>query len=196
MLYYIIMEQLSAKKTILLHSCCGPCSTSVVERLAADFDITIFYYNPNITDEEEYNLRLSEQKRFLEELGEGSGTEVGLIEGPYDRERWFEAVRGLESEPEGGARCRRCFELRLEAAAKKAAELGLDCFDSTLSVSPHKDYAALCEIGKAMEERFPVPFLAGNYKKKDGYRRSIELSRQYGLYRQDYCGCVFSNREG
>ena len=195
MLYYIIMEQLSEKKTIHLHSCCGPCSTAVVERLAADYSITIFYYNPNITDEEEYNLRLSEQKRFLRELEERTGIRAELIEGPYDRDGWLEAVRGLEGEPEGGARCRRCFELRLSETARAAAELGYDCFDSTLSVSPHKNYDVIKEAGDAAGRRFGVSFEGGNYKKKDGYKRSIELSREYGLYRQDYCGCVYSKRD-
>ena len=189
------MEQQKEKKRILLHSCCGPCSTAVVERLAIDYNITLFYYNPNITDEKEYELRLAEEKRFLGELFERTGVRVELIEGPYDPQRWLEAVKGLEGEPEGGARCGVCFRLRLEKAAEKAAELGIELFDSTLSVSPHKSYARLKEAGEAASRKCGVGFLAGDYKKKDGYRRSIELSREYGLYRQDWCGCGFSKAE-
>ncbi len=180
------------KKSILLHSCCGPCSTAVVERLAEEYNITIFYYNPNITDENEYELRLSEQKRFLKELGEKRGTSVDLIEGRYEPERWYEFIKGLEGEPEGGARCEKCFLLRLSETARLAREMGFDCFDSTLSVSPHKDYGKISRIGEELSAETGVEFLSGNYKKRDGYRRSTELSREYGLYRQNYCGCEFS----
>ena len=176
------------KKTMLLHSCCGPCSSAVIERLLPDYDVAVFYYNPNITDRKEYEHRFSEQKRLLAEAFPG----VRLVPAAYDPERWLEAVKGLENEPEGGARCSVCFKLRLEEAAKAAKENGFDCFDTTLTVSPHKNYAVISNIASEISERWGVPYEAGNYKKKDGFRRSIELSRQYGLYRQDFCGCEYS----
>ena len=183
------------KKRLLLHSCCGPCSTAVLERLTEDWDVTVYYYNPNITEAEEYAHRLAEQKRFLEERRGRDGIRVELIEGRYDPSLFFEAARGLEKEPEGGARCRKCFEFRMREAARLARELGFDAFDTTMSVSPYKNYNVISELGEALSREFGVEFLSGNYKKKDGYHRSIELSREYGLYRQDYCGCIFSKLE-
>ncbi len=184
------MSESQAKKRILLHSCCGPCSTAVTERLSEDGEaqITLFYYNPNITDPAEYEHRKAEQKRFLAE----SGLDIRFLEGPYDPEEYYTAVRGLEQEPEGGARCAACFALRLEKTAALARELGFDAFDTTLSVSPYKNYETIRSIAEPLAERCGLEYLAGNYKKKDGYKRSIELSRQYGLYRQHYCGCEFS----
>ena len=176
------------KKTMLLHSCCGPCSSAVIERLLPDYDVTVLYYNPNITDEEEYLHRLSEQKRLIEEAYPG----VKLICGNYDPQRWLEAVRGLENEPEGGARCSVCFKLRLEETAREAKERGFDCFDTTLTVSPHKNYEVISAIAGHISDELGIAYEAGNYKKKDGFKRSIELSREYGLYRQDFCGCEFS----
>ncbi|MBR0130178.1 MAG: epoxyqueuosine reductase QueH [Firmicutes bacterium] len=184
----------SQKKSLLLHSCCGPCSTAVLERLEA-FRVRILYYNPNITDPKEYALRLSEQKRFLKESEEAGRPHVELTEGGYDPQVFFEFVKGLEQEPEGGARCRKCFELRLRETARMASELGFDCFDTTMSVSPYKNYDVICQLGRELEKEYGVEFLAGNYKKKDGYHRSILLSKEYGLYRQDYCGCVYSRLE-
>ncbi len=183
------------KKKLLLHSCCGPCSTAVLERLTDDYDVTVLYYNPNITEAEEYGHRLAEQKRFLKEREAGDGIHVALIEGDYDPAVFFKAAEGLEKEPEGGKRCRKCFEFRLRETALYAAEHGFDCFDTTMSVSPYKNYKVICELGEALAAEYGVEFLAGNYKKKDGYHRSIELSREYGLYRQDYCGCLFSKIE-
>lgn len=178
------------KKTMLLHSCCGPCSSAVIERLLPDYEVSVLYYNPNITDAEEYRHRFSEQRRLLSE----AYPDVGLIDAKYDRESYLEAVRGLEDEPEGGARCAVCFRLRLEETVRVARELGFECFDTTLSVSPHKNYDTLSRIARELSSEYDVPYAAGNYKKKDGFRRSMELSEEYGLYRQDFCGCEFSRR--
>ena len=181
-------------KRLLLHSCCGPCSTAVIERLleSGEYAVTVYYYNPNITDPAEYEHRKAEQQRFLKEYCAEKGIGIGFIEGDYDPQLFLDAAKGMEGLPEGGKRCRMCFELRLLSAAKLAKERGYDCFDTTLSVSPYKNYDVICEVGRQLEQAFGVEFLAGNYKKKDGYRRSVELSKQYGLYRQHYCGCEFS----
>ena len=188
------------KKKLLLHSCCGPCSTAVIERLLPDYDITVFYYNPNITGAEEYAHRLAEQKRFIKEYSEKTGAKIAFIEGRYEPSEFFDAVKGLEGEPEGGARCRECFRLRLAETAKAAGGLGYDCFDTTLSVSPYKNYNVISAVAaEVLEELGPAAYgavcLSGNYKKKEGYKRSIELAREYGLYRQHFCGCCFSEAE-
>ncbi|MDO5441367.1 MAG: epoxyqueuosine reductase QueH [Bacillota bacterium] len=172
------------KKSLLLHSCCGPCSTAVLERLVEDFDVTIFFYNPNITEAEEYNHRLEEQKRYIKE----ANLPVAVIEAEYNVQDYYNVVLGLEQEPEGGARCTECFKLRLQKTAEYAKEHGYDCWDTTLTVSPYKNSKKIHEIGNAINE----DFLAGDYKKKDGYKRSIELSKQYNLYRQHFCGCEFA----
>ena len=186
------------KKKLLLHACCGPCSSACLERLFPDWDITVFYFNPNITDGEEYRVRGEELKRFLAEWkpqGCDGASGIGFVPGRYDPQEYYTCVKGLEQEPEGGQRCRRCFQLRLEETAKTAKEQGFDSFDTTLTVSPYKNYDMIAEIGRALEKQYGVAYAAGNYKKQDGYRRSIELSREYGLYRQDYCGCEFSKAE-
>lgn len=189
------MEQ-KTKKTLLLHACCGPCSSACLERLYPDYDITVFYYNPNITDEGEYRMREEELKHFLQRWQpEGVPTGITAQSGRYDPQEYYTCVKGLEQEPEGGARCRACFLLRLEETAKQAAQQGFDAFDTTLSVSPYKNSKVLAEIGRSLAAKYGVEYLEGNYKKQDGYRRSIELSREYGLYRQDYCGCEFSKAE-
>ncbi|MBQ2311915.1 MAG: epoxyqueuosine reductase QueH [Firmicutes bacterium] len=184
------------KKKLLLHSCCGPCSTAVIERLLEDggYSVSVFYCNPNITDPEEYAHRKSEQIRFLAEINK-QGAEVPFIDADYDPGSFLAVVKGLEEEPEGGARCSVCFELRLRRAAQYAAEHGFDCFDTTLTVSPYKNYDVISSIGRRISEETGVEYLSGNYKKKDGYRRSVELSRKYGLYRQHFCGCAFSLRD-
>ena len=184
------------KKKLLLHSCCGPCSTAVIERLVetGEYDITVFYYNPNITDADEYGLRKREQMRFLGEFSVEHDLNLGFIEGDWDPAVFFEAAKGLEDEPEGGARCRECFVLRLEAAARLAKEGGYDCFDTTLTVSPYKNYDVISAVGAELAAKYGVEYLSGNYKKKDGYNRSIELSKAYGLYRQHYCGCIYSKQ--
>ena len=173
-------------KKLLLHSCCGPCSTQVIDVLRKDYDITIYYYNPNIDCVEEYEHRLSEQKRFCKEVG------ISVIEDGYNPEEFLSRVVGLEKEREGGARCSVCFKIRLEKTAKKAKELGVDFFGTTLTVSPHKNAEIINAIGKAVEEKEEIAFLEGNYKKQDGYKKSIEFSKQYNLYRQNYCGCKFA----
>ncbi len=182
------------KKKLLLHSCCGPCSTAVIERLlqTGEYDITVLYYNPNITDGEEYGLRKLEQIRFLYEYQLNTGTAIPFMETKYDPENFFAATKGLEDCPEGGERCRVCFELRLRETAQAAKELGFDCFDTTLSVSPYKNYEVISEVGRELEKELGIEYLGGNYKKKDGYKRSVELAKEYRLYRQHYCGCKFS----
>ena len=177
--------------SVLLHVCCAPCSSYCLEYLSEYFDITVYYYNPNITKPEEYAYRLSEEKRYIA-LRTDFRHPVGMTESEYDPKVFFEAVRGLEKEPEGGARCEKCFRLRLEASAKKAKELGVDCFTTTLTISPLKNAALLNEIGEEMGERYGVMWLPSDFKKKEGYKRSIVLSHEYDLYRQNYCGCVFS----
>ena len=176
-------------KKLLLHSCCAPCSTQVIDVLRADYDITIFYYNPNLDTEEEYILRLSEQKRFCKEVG------IKVIEQGHCPNDFLSMVKGLENEPEGGARCGVCFKIRLLQTAKKAKELGFDLFGTTLTVSPHKNAEVINSIGRAVQEKEGVEFLEGNYKKQDGYKKSIEFSKQYNLYRQNYCGCSFAKNK-
>lgn len=189
------MSLAGPRKRILLHSCCGPCSTAVIHRLIPDCSVTVFFYNPNITDPSEYARRRAEQLRFLKEFGETERVPIGWIEGSYDPGVYYNAVRGLEQEPEGGARCSRCFDLRLRETARLASAEGFDCFDTTLTVSPHKNSDVILGIGKELAQESQVAYRAGNYKKADGYRQSLEFSRQYDLYRQNYCGCCFSRSE-
>ena len=177
------------RPSLLLHSCCGPCSTAVLEVLCPHFAVTLLYYDPNIQPEAEYALRLENQLRVLRELH----PEVALLPCEYDGAAFTAAARGLESEPEGGARCTACFRLRLGYTARAAAEGGFEFFCTTLSVSPHKDAERLNAIGAELGEKYGVRYLPGDFKKRDGYKRSIELSRELGLYRQDYCGCLYSN---
>lgn len=178
---------------LLLHACCAPCSSYVLEYLAAHFDITVFFYNPNIAPEAEYRFRAQELQRLLNELP--TERVVRYIEASYEPERFFALSRGLETIPEGGERCFRCYRLRLEETARVAAMKGFDYFTTTLSISPHKNAAKLNELGEELAELYGVPYLFSDFKKKNGYRRSCELSALYGLYRQDYCGCVFSKAE-
>ena len=180
------------KPVLLLHSCCAPCSSAVLERLAADFSILDYFYNPNISPEAEYRLRAEELGRLVKEM---ALADVQVLEGPYEPGRFYELAGGLEDEPEGGERCARCFELRLEAAAREAVRRGADFFTTTLSISPHKDAARLNAIGGAVGEKQDVPYLYSDFKKRDGFKRSTLLSARYGLYRQDYCGCVYSKKE-
>ena len=175
---------------LLLQSCCGPCSSYVLEALTPFFRVTVLYYNPNIQPQEEYDLRLENQRKIIAVLPTPSA--VDILECSYDGEKYDAAVRGLESEPEGGARCTVCFHLRLEETAKRASELGYDWFCTTLTVSPHKDAERLNQIGMALGEKYGVPFLPSDFKKREGYKRSIQLSKEYDLYRQDYCGCLYS----
>lgn len=187
-----ILAQLEGTPSLLLHSCCGPCSSAVLERLAPHFRITVDYYNPNIAPAEEYHRRADEEHRFLREA---YGDAVPLREGPYVPDEFYAAVRGLEDIPEGGERCFACYLLRLRHTAQAARAGGFDFFTTTLSVSPHKNAAVLNAQGLALEKEYGVRFLPADFKKKEGFKRSLVLSEQYGLYRQDYCGCVFSKRE-
>lgn len=178
---------------LLLHSCCAPCSSYVLEYLSRYFDITLFYYNPNISPASEYEERVKEQQRLIASME--LSRPVQFLEGSYEPERFYEAVKGYEAEKEGGERCRLCFELRLSEAARAAKEGGFDYFTTTLSISPLKNAAWLNEIGSRIGEEQGVCWLFSDFKKRNGYRRSVELSRQYDLYRQNYCGCVFSKRD-
>lgn len=191
-------ETSKGKPSVLLHSCCGPCSTTCIERLYRDYDVTVYFYNPNITDPGEYELRKKTQKELIEKFNEDLAFpgRVSFMEAPYDPERFFECARGFEEEPEGGARCARCFELRLRKTAETAKMLNFDCFTTTLTVSPHKDSATILGIGRRLGMIYGVSFLEENFKKRDGFKRSVELSKRFGLYRQDYCGCQFSQWDG
>lgn len=182
-----------ARPRLLLHACCAPCSSAVLERLCPHFDVTLYFYDPNIFPEAEYRKRLDELRRLVTCLPEAAGVEV--IAPEYRPEAFFTAVRGLEDVPEGGARCAACFRLRLDAAARYAAENGFGYFTTTLSVSPLKNAALLNGVGEEMGEKYGVRHLPSDFKKHDGYKRSVELSALYGLYRQDFCGCVYSKRE-
>lgn len=181
-----IISNLDDHNKLLLHSCCGPCSSSVIERLRDYFDITVIYYNPNIEPKEEYEKRKSEQLRLLNELG------IKFMDIDYLNNEYHEKVKGYENEPENGLRCPLCFELRLDKTASKAKENNFDYFGTTLTVSPHKNSKIINEIGLKLEEKYGVKFLLSDLKKEDGYKRSIELSKKYDLYRQDYCGCLYS----
>ena len=181
------------RPTLLLHACCAPCSSAVLEKLTAHFKITVLFYNPNIYPEAEYQKREAELKRLISEMP--CTKEVALVYLPYVPEEFFTAVRGLEHIPEGGERCFVCYEIRLREAAEMAKQLKLDYFTTTLSISPLKNAEKLNEIGERLAAEYGIPYLNSDFKKRGGYQRSIELSHEYGLYRQDYCGCVFSRRE-
>lgn len=182
-----------ARPRLLLHSCCAPCSSYVLEYLAPYFQITVDYYNPNLDSAEEHRLRSAEQERLLAQAP--FGADVALETVPYEPAAFYAAVRGLEHIPEGGERCFACYRLRLAQAARRCREGGFDFFTTTLSISPHKNAARLNEIGEELAARYGIRWLPGDFKKKNGFKRSTELAAQYGLYRQDYCGCVFSKKE-
>ncbi len=175
---------------LLLHSCCAPCSSYCLAYLAQYFHITLFYYNPNISPLQEYEKRVSEQQRLLGQLP--VQYPVAFAEGPYEPEKFRELAQGREELPEGGERCFACYELRQRAAAEYGADHGFDYFTTTLSVSPHKNAQKLNEIGLRLAKEYGIPYLVSDFKKRGGYLRSIELSREYQLYRQDYCGCIYS----
>lgn len=180
---------MNEKKRLLLHSCCGPCSTTALERLTPEYFVTVFYYNPNIYPAEEYLKRKREQLRFI---SEAYGAAVSVLDCDYESEKFFEAASGYESCEEGGERCARCFRLRLARTAREAASGGFDLFCTTLTVSPHKNAALINSIGEELAAEYKVGYLQSNFKKQDGYLRSITLSKQYGIYRQHYCGCIYS----
>lgn len=179
--------------SLLLHACCAPCSSACLEYLSGHFDITVFYFNPNISPQSEFEKRLAEEERLLSELPLEGG--VKLIAGQYDYSRFLDISKGLEDCPEGGERCFRCYRLRLEETARLAKERGFDYFCTTLTISPLKNAEKLNEIGYEAAEKYGVSWLPSDFKKKEGYKRSIELSHQYNLYRQDFCGCAFSRAE-
>lgn len=183
------------KQKILLHSCCAPCSTAVIERLKDEFEIVIYYYNPNIYPEEEYLKRKAEEIKYIKHLNETDKTiSISMIDCDYESEKFYEATKGYENEREGGARCALCFKLRLEETAKKAKELGFDIFGTTLTVSPHKNAELINSIGLGIEKEIGIKFLVSNFKKQNGYKRSVELSKENNIYRQNYCGCEFALR--
>ena len=187
------MSNLKEGDTLLLHACCAPCSTACLERLANFFKITIFYYNPNITDESEYKKRIEEIKKLLSLIN--PKYKVELLEGNYNPKVFLDMAKGLEMEPERGKRCYKCYELRLEETAKIASKLGFNNFCTTLTLSPHKNANWINEIGEKLNKEYESNYLYSDFKKKEGYKRSIELSKQYDLYRQDYCGCIYSKRD-
>ena len=189
----LMEEQISTIKEgtkLLLHACCAPCSSAVLERIANHFKITIFYYNPNITSKEEYDKRIEEIKKLISIVK--PKYKIDLIEGNYDKEKFLEISKGLENEPERGKRCYKCYNLRLEETARIAEELNYPYFCTTLTLSPHKRVDWLNEIGERLNNEYTPTYLYSDFKKKEGYKRSIVLSKEYGLYRQDYCGCIFS----
>ena len=184
------IKQSGKTPRLLLHACCAPCSSYVLEYLSEYFDITILYYNPNISPESEYNYRVAELERLVSE--QPHKNPVRVVEGRYDPAEFEATARGHESDPEGGERCRLCYELRLREAAAFAKDGDYDFFTTTLSISPYKNAKWLNEIGAALAEEYGVPYLFSDFKKRGGYKRSIELSAEYGLYRQNFCGCVYS----
>lgn len=197
--YYIEFEKvirgidLENPPSLLLHSCCGPCSTSVLELLSDYFKVTLLYYNPNIYPSDEYYKRLEEQKKVLEKVN--GRFEIKFLEGRYDPAEYFDAVKGVEHLPEGSQRCFNCYELRLKEAAQFAKNLNMDYFATTLSVSPYKNAQIINELGEKIGAEYGVKHLPNDFKKKNGYKKSVELSKKWNIYRQDYCGCPFSKRE-
>ncbi len=194
-----IIEGLSegeAPKKLFLHSCCAPCSSYVLEYLSQYFQITVFYYNPNITASTEYFKRVEEQKRLIEIFNKQGGRHpIAVMEGDYEPRVFLDMAKGMEDCPEGGERCFQCYALRLEETAKKAKEQGADYFATTLTISPLKNAQKLNELGEKFATQYQITWLPSDFKKKNGYKRSIELSAEYDLYRQDYCGCAFSKAE-
>ncbi len=185
-----IIDGLEHTPSLLLHSCCGPCSSYCLEVLSRHFNVTVLWYNPNIQPESEYVLRLENQRKLIENLK--TLNRVKIIECNYDPNEFFDVTKGMENEREGGIRCTECFLLRLENTVRVAKAQGYDYFTTTLTVSPHKNAPLINGIGYSLSEQYGVKFLPSDFKKKNGYKRSIELSKEFGLYRQDYCGCIFS----
>lgn len=197
----IISDPKQKGKTLLLHSCCAPCSSAVLERLRSVFQITVFYYNPNISWQEEYRLRVAEQVRLIawfnaqEDVKRGEAYPIDYVEGDYEPELFLQAAKGLELEPEGGARCEKCFSLRLHKTMEQAKKMQADFATTTLTISPLKNASLLNELGEQIAKSYEATWLPSDFKKKNGYKRSVELSAEQGLYRQDYCGCAFSKAE-
>lgn len=189
----IILENKESVPTLFLHSCCAPCSSYVLETLSEYFSITVFYYNPNIYPEEEYWKRVEEQKEFIRRLPVKH--EISFVEGEFDKEKFYQAIKGLEHIPEGGERCFACYHLRLKETIELAEKKSFDYVTTTLTISPLKNAEKLNEIGEELCMDTSVRWLPSDFKKKNGYKRSTEISKNYGMYRQDYCGCVFSLKE-
>lgn len=188
------LKKAGERKKLLLQACCGPCSSGCLERLDQTFNTTIFYYNPNIDKKEEYIKRTEEVEKLIDDIEEIENP-IDLIVPEYNNREFYDAVKGYEKCPEGGDRCKICYRLRLEETAKFAKKEGYDYFTSTLSISPYKNAQWLNEIGMELEEKYNIKYLPSDFKKKNGYKRSIELSKKYDMYRQDYCGCIFSKIE-
>ena len=188
-----IVKKFDTKKRLLLHSCCAPCSSSVIERLIPFFNITVLYYNPNIAPQEEYELRKKEQINFIEKLNDKYS--IDYLEIDYENDLYEKEIENLKKEKEGGKRCFVCYEMRLKKTAMLAKKLGYDFFTTTLTVSPYKNASKINEIGFKLENTYKVSFLPCDFKKKNGYLRSIELAKKYKLYRQNYCGCIYSKRD-
>ena len=178
---------------LLLHACCAPCSSYVLEYLSKYFEITIYYYNPNIHPENEYIRRISELKKFINQYK--CEVKMNLVEENYDPKEYFDQIKGLENLSERSKRCYNCYKFRMEKAAKYAKENNFDYFTTTLSISPYKNADWINEIGTILEEKYNIKYLYADFKKKNGYKRSLELSKEYKLYRQDYCGCIYSKQE-
>lgn len=189
-----ILNTIKTKKTILLHSCCGPCSSYVITYLTNFFDITILYYNPNISPYEEYLKRKEEQIKIIKELNKIYENKIDIIDCDYDNEIYEKNIKGLEKEPERGKRCEICYEMRIKKTAEIAKENNYDYFCTTLSVSPFKNATLINQIGEKMEKAYNINWLYSDFKKKDGYKKSIALSQKYNLYRQNYCGCIYSQK--
>ncbi|MET3616562.1 putative adenine nucleotide alpha hydrolase (AANH) superfamily ATPase [Peptoniphilus olsenii] len=181
------------KPKLLLHSCCGPCSSAVLEKIKEYFKITVFYYNPNIDSESEYKRRSKEQVELLKDMD--LNDEINIVVEEYIHQEFLEYIRGFEKYPEGGARCFKCYMQRLEQAAKYAKNYNFDYFTTTLSISPHKDSQVLNRIGQFLSVKYDVKYLYSDFKKKNGFKRSVELTKEFNMYRQDYCGCEFSKIE-
>lgn len=180
---------MARKPRLLLHICCAPCSTHVIQTLKKDYEVTGYFYNPNIHPKEEYRHRLEEMRGFADKIG------LETMDGEYEVKRWFKAVRGHEKDPEGGERCDICYYLRLKKTAKFAKENGFEYFTTTLSISPHKEAKVINSMGDEISKRCGIKFYSADFKKRDGFKKSVELSKEYDLYRQDYCGCIFSKKE-
>ena len=180
--------ELKDKDRLLLHTCCAPCSPHVIELLQREFKLSAFFYNPNIHPLEEYQLRLKEMKQFCERI------DLELVIGNYDVDQWFHTTKGMENEKEGGKRCDLCFRMRLEKVAHVALKNGFSHFTTTLTVSPHKNAMVINQIGCELQNKYSINFYEADFKKKDGFKKSCELSKKYGFYRQNYCGCVYSQQ--
>ena len=187
------LKDIKEGSSLLLHACCAPCSSAVLERIGNIFEITIFYYNPNITEKEEYHKRIEEIKKLIFYIH--PKYPIKLIEGNHEPDKYLNTIKGLENEPERGKRCYKCYELRLEETAKVAEKLNIPYFCTTLTLSPHKNSNWINEIGTDLNKKYQPTYIYSDFKKKDGYKRSIELSKIFNLYRQDYCGCIYSKNK-